>query len=243
MTLSSRTTTWLSLVLTMSTGPCCDDTVEFVTLSLSDFVYDDEGYATIGDTVTVWSSAETLGSPSCVLYVSRSTPGFEYPVEPDRFVFSSSDPEVASFADLGFLSAHAAGQTLLTSTTQDVSSAEFQFTVSPPVSSISVTAGPSNVAVGDTIQVDVRALDESGEDVPGAHANIVLVPGTDDRARWDYSSIPRPFGQYYATPFSRRFVAARGGVLLITAIAAHLNGRPYVVGDTARVEIFADRRR
>ena len=92
------------------------------------------GNVDVGDTMTVWAGATTepLSWPSCVLYVSRPTESFDWPVRPERFSFTSSNPDVASIDEKGFLVALSAGETLLTAASAGVTSLGLLLTVRSP---------------------------------------------------------------------------------------------------------------
>jgi hypothetical protein len=117
-----RSTLGVLILVWGATGACCGDSVDAVEFSLTFPGSADRDSLTVGDTATVWAGA-IAGTdwPSCVLYVSRETSRYTWPVEPDRFAFQSSDTSVATFGPAGFLTARREGETLLTVTTQSVS--------------------------------------------------------------------------------------------------------------------------
>ncbi len=228
---------WSVATLIVATS-CCGDSVGGVELALTLPGSEQFGYATVGDTATVWAGANTGQDwPTCMLYVSRATPSYSWPVEPERFVFRSTDPAVAEFGASGHLTVRGAGQTRLTAEAKGVSSPELLLAISPPVSSLRVTATPSQVRVGEGLDVRVVALSDEMVEVNDAYARAVLVTPTDSLASWDYSALRLPLPEYYPTPVSARVIARRPGVLLITAVGGHLPGRSPVLGDTVRVPI------
>ena|SRR6267143_606248 len=111
---------------------CCGDSIDLIEFSLISPGSSDRDSLTIGDTVTVWAGAVAgTGWPSCVRYVSRATPNFDWPVEPTRFVFHSSDTTVAAFGLNGLLRGLQAGETLLTASSGGATSRPLLLTVLP----------------------------------------------------------------------------------------------------------------
>ena len=71
----------------------------------------------VGDTASVW--AESRAQPSgpdamCTGYAVRAAPGYHGPIEPDRFTFASSRPDVATVTNQGLVTGLQVGQTDLT---------------------------------------------------------------------------------------------------------------------------------
>ena len=125
----------LAILLSFMVGGCCGESVGGVGVSLHYPGSSDIEFLTVGDTLTVWAGADTGPEwPSCMLYVSRATPGFTWPVEPERFVFHSSDTTVAAFGANGFLTARGVGETILTASVGSVTNRGLLLKVTDAVS-------------------------------------------------------------------------------------------------------------
>ena len=113
--------------------------------------------------------------------------------------------------------------------------------VGPAIAALRITATPLPAHVGDTINVQLDALDHGGSALAGAEVQLLdfAVP-SDSLARWMRTSrVPRPFPSYtFQSPLSDRLVLLRPGVLRIVASAPHDAGqRPRYIADTLTVTI------
>jgi hypothetical protein len=192
-------------------------------------------YAWLGDTITAYVTAGTNPvSLFCyhVLYTSMTAPL--------RFRYTSTDATVATVSERGLFTGRALGVTRLVATTAGISDSLWVI-VAPALASLRVTATPGTARVGDTITVQVDALDADGAPIIGAQVQSPqLIPPSDRLAIWLPNDRPYPpFPSYtYPTPVVDRLVVQQIGVLAVVAVAPHDTGRPiHYVADSAIVSI------
>lgn len=138
------------------TGPA-PDAIVLVGIALGSPGYIPDAYLTVGDQDTVWSQVYTGGWPSHIKYDSE--------IDPKRFQFSSSNPQVATVDVNGILTTHGIGTTVLHASTGGVESPPLTLTVSPAAAQLVMDPAELIGKVGDTLAVAIRALDSNGQSV------------------------------------------------------------------------------
>ncbi len=202
---------------------CCGDDVHVVTLAFNPQVGLETSYAWVGDTITLYAAASSdPTSMFCFreLYNSNEAP--------QRFYFRSTDSAVATLSDRALFTAHAAGVSRLITASGGITDTTWAI-VSPPFAAFRITVTPLTAGVGDTVTVQVDALDGSGAAVDGALARPAqLEPPSNKLATWVPN--PRPSTIYpndeFPTPLVDRLVVRGSGVITILAAASHDSGRP-----------------
>jgi hypothetical protein len=219
-------TVLVGAVAAAATG-CCGDDVRTV-----DVAFGPEGvvwpsYAWLGDTITLYASADRATNLVCPpeLYNSISAP--------ERFRYSSTDTTVATVTSRGLLAARALGVTRVVAISAGISS-DLPVIVSPPFASLHITVTPATGRVGDTITVRADALDSNGAAVPGGQVGgFALLRPSDTLATWLPNGRPSPPVPYrtFPAPIVDRLVLQHPGVVKILVAAPHDAGRPlrYVI--------------
>ena len=88
----------------------------------------------VGDTASVFAEAGYEGSTPdnrCGRYGSRAAPQYSGDVQPDKFTFQSSRPDVATVTNQGLVTGVQVGQTDITATAEGVVSRPLRITVDP----------------------------------------------------------------------------------------------------------------
>ena len=204
---------------------CCDDHIRAASTSFVPNLWLGTSYAWVGDTAGLYAAA--LSDPGnsaiwCtgVVYTSIEQPG--------RFQYASTNPAVAFIDERARFVALQAGVTGVVTTTGGVMDT-MHVIVGPAIASLRISATPLPARVGDTISVQLDALDHGGAAIGGAEVQLLdFALGSDSLARWIRTSrVPRPFPSYtFQSPLSDRLVLLRSGVLRIVASAPHDVGEP-----------------
>ena len=216
---------------------CCDDHIRAASTSFLPDLWLGTSYAWVGDTVGLYAAA--LSDPgnsaiwcSGVVYTSTEQPG--------RFQYATTNPAVALIDERARFVALQAGVTGVITTTGGVMDT-MHVIVGPAIASLRITATPLPARVGDTIGVQLDALDHGGSAVGGAEVQLLdFAVWSDSLARWIRTSrAPRPFPSYtFQSPLSDRLVLLRPGVLRIVASAPHDVGQPpRYIADTLTLTI------
>jgi hypothetical protein len=211
--------------LALFAAGCCNDHVTGASTSLSPDLLLGWYVVWVGDTARTYSAATSAPSQQPIwcdntVYTSHD--------QPRRFTYTTIDPTVATIDEFGRLAAHAPGQTGIVTTTAGISDTTVVI-VGPAFASLRITVSPQFAHVGDTVSVQLEALDAAGAAVPGAEAYLVEIDNyRDSLATWIRTARPtRPFpAATVQTPFTDRLVLERTGVLRIVAIAPHDTSRP-----------------
>jgi hypothetical protein len=159
---------------------------------------------TTGTVDTILAQAYTSGWPSSIAYDSRD--------EPRRFRYSSSHPAVASVDLDGIVTLNTPGTTTLSAFTAGKTSFPLVLEVEPRARELRMTPAAFDVAVGDTVSVNVTARNEAGADVAGVHFYV-----STDEAYW--TVLGRPVDMYGSvkTPRLVRFRANSPGRVVVSA--------------------------
>lgn len=216
---------------------CCDDHVSDASTSL--FPNLSIGYysAWVGDTTPLYSAALSISSSSpiwCdnVVYSSEDHPG--------RFQYATTDPAAGIVDERGRFVALAVGRTGIVTTTAGVRDTTF-VTVGPAFASLRISVTPQSVRVGDTVTVQLDALDGTGAGVTGAEVFLVWIDNPrDSLAMWIRTlRAERPFpSTTFQAPLTDRLVLQRPGVLRLVASAPHDTGlTPVYPADTLSLTI------
>lgn len=218
---------------------CCSDHVSYASTSL--LPNGAQGYynAWVGDTAPLFSAA--LSDPSdgplwCdnTVYSSRDQPG--------RFQYATTDPTVGIVEERGRFVALAVGRAGIVTTTAGFRDTTFVI-VGPAFASLRISVTPVPLRVGDTVTVQLDALDDVGAVVTGAEVDLLeIVNGSDSLAMWlRMVREPRPYPSLtFQAPLTDRLVLQRTGVLRIVASAPHDTHQPFrYVADTLSVMITA----
>jgi len=211
---------------------CCGDDVRLVSFSFDPGLGMSTSYAWVGDTMTMYAGGFASGTTFfCTTHEEYNS--FQ---SPQRFQFTSTDAAVATLSELGLFTARAAGVTRLAATTAGIKN-ELWVVVSPSFAKLQITITPTTVRVGDTVTVQVNALDSTGAVVTGVQATGPgLVESSDKLATW-ISRSPRSQAQYpniaFPTPFLDRLVMRGAGRVALEVAVPHDATRP-------RLHYFAD---
>jgi hypothetical protein len=118
---------------------CCDDTIATVDLWVRAPGLT-EAELLVGDTVSLvaWASAEGQGGASCNLYDASTAP--------EKFTFSSSDPDVVAIDERGFLSALSEGVANVSALAEGVDSNDVVVTVIDQSAAVTSASTPSATA-------------------------------------------------------------------------------------------------
>ncbi|HEV8382330.1 MAG TPA: hypothetical protein VGQ29_12125 [Gemmatimonadales bacterium] len=119
--------------------------------------------------------------------------------------------------------AQGVGRTGVITTTAGVTDTTF-IIVGPTFASLRIAATPLPARVGDTITVQLDAVDGVGAVVTGAEMSLLETAGqSDSLAEWIRSvRAPRPFPSVtFQSPLVDRLVLRRAGVVRIVAVAPH----------------------
>lgn len=221
--------TVVALPLAFTLAGCCPDDVRLVSVEPS-------FYNWVGDTIPVMATAFAEPRLLClgVVYTSET--------DPMQFWYTSSDTAVASLGVRGgqvILTARAPGWTWLVAVSENVASDSMPVVVSPAIASLRVTFTPATGQVGDTITVQLDALDSLGAAITNALVwPLALIPQSDTLATW--LTPHSPYGPAWYTPVVDRFVAQHAGVVRVVAAAPHSVG--WVergIADTVTLSILA----
>jgi hypothetical protein len=192
-------------------------------------------YAWVGDVVPLYSVALSNTSTiwcDGVVYSSQE--------ERRRFQYTTTDPAIGTVDELGRFSALAVGRTGIITTTAGVRDTSF-VTVGPAFASLRISVTPLPARVGDTITVQLDALDDSGSAVPGAEVGLVWIDNAADSLAVLLRTVraERPFPSYtFQTPLSDRLILQRPGELRLVAVAPNDTRQPlHYVADTLTVTI------
>ncbi len=215
----------VALVAGVVAAGCCDDHVVSVGTSLDPNLSIGFYYTWVGDTAKLYAAA--LSDPSrsaifCSVEVYTSTD------QPGRFQYSTTDPTVGIVDERGRFIAQGVGRTGVIASTAAVTDTTF-IIVGPAFASLRIVATPLPAHVGDTITVQLDALDGAGAVVAGAEVSLLEMEGrSDSLAGWIRSiRAPRPFPSVtFQSPLVDRLVLRRAGVLRIVAIAPHDTSQP-----------------
>jgi hypothetical protein len=174
--------------------------VALVSLAFRPELFVSPSYAWIGDTVTLYAAAGTDPTSwfcSRVLYTAA--------MEQQRFQFSSTDTNVAVINGRALFTARTPGVTRLVAASAGLSDTLWTI-VGPAFASLRVTVTPATAHVGDSLTVEVDALDPSGAVVLGAEIQRPqLLPPSDKLATWLPSDRPyRGFSFIHVSCSDRR---------------------------------------
>ncbi len=228
-----------ALVAGVVAAGCCDDHVRGASTSFLADLTLGTNYAWVGDTVGLYASALSESGNNAiwcsgVVYTSADQPG--------RFQYATTNPAVAIIDERARFVALHDGVTGIVTTTAGVRDT-MQVIVGPAIASLHVSATPLPARVGDTLIVQLDAIDRAGAVLDGAEVQLVdFALGSDSLARWIRTSrAPRPFPSItFLSPLSDRLVLLGPGVLRLVAAAPHDVGRPpRYVADTLTLTIIA----
>jgi hypothetical protein len=233
MLLRTASTATIGVLLTA----CCGDDVRLVSLAFRPELLVSPSYAWVGDTITLYAAASTDPTSllcSRVLYTAET--------EPQRFHFSSTDTGVGAINGRALFIARTLGVTRLVAVSAGISDSLWVI-VAPAFTSLRVTVTPPTAHVGDTLTVQVDALDATGSVMLGAQVQRPqLLPPSDKLATWLPNDRPSPpFPSYtFPTPVIDRLVIHQAGVLAVLAAAPHDSGRPlHYVADSVFMTVTA----
>jgi hypothetical protein len=206
-----------------ASGPeCARDAVAAVGLTLGFPGYVSDAFLTVGDRDTVRAQAYTRGWPSYVKYDSHG--------EPRRFVYSSSDPQVATVDADGIVVTARPGTTMLRAATAGAVSLPMALTVAPPAVELRATPLMLQAELGDVLAIAVSAVDEHGADVAGVIFDVVP-----DTTVWTVVSRPAEGSWRLETPRILHVRASRAGTVRLLAYsqneraAARLQANPVLI--------------
>jgi hypothetical protein len=215
---------------------CCDDEVRDVSTSFSPVVWVGYSYTWVGDTATVY--ADAIADPTQGLFCSGLV--YSSAAEPRRFHLASTDTTIATVNDRALFTARAVGRMGIVTTTAGVSDT-LPVVVGPAFASLRITPTPATARVGDTLTLQLDAVDSTGTVVTGAEVQLLeLLRPSDSLAVWIRSDrAPRPFPSItFQSPVFDRLVLLRPGVLRVLAAAPHDTGRPLrYVADTVIISV------
>jgi hypothetical protein len=216
---------------------CCSDDVRLVSLAFRPELFISPSYAWAGDTITLYAAASTDPTSmfcSRVLYTAET--------EPQRFRFSATDTGVGTINGRALFTARALGVTRLVASSAGISDSLWVI-VAPAFTSLRVTVTPPTARLGDTLTIQVDALDATGSVLLSAQVQRPqLLPPSDKLATWLPNDRPSPpFPSYtFPTPVIDRLVVEQSGVLAVLAAAPHDSGRPLrYVADTVFITVTA----
>jgi hypothetical protein len=116
---------WVLCILTFATAGCgCSDipvTVE------AEFVQQQGTVLQVGDTATIRARVLNSGDLVCVRYASLA--GYGGPIQPDRFTYESSRPDVATVSNHGLVTALQPGVTIIKVSAERLTSSPISVTV------------------------------------------------------------------------------------------------------------------
>jgi hypothetical protein len=215
----------VALVAGVVAAGCCDDHVLAVSTSLDPNLSIGFYYTWVGDMASLYAAALSDPSRSAIfcsveVYTSTNQPG--------RFQYSTTDPTVGIVDERGRFIAQGVGRTGVITSTAGVTDTTF-IIVGPAFASLRIVATPLPAHVGDTITLQLDALDEAGAVVTGAEVSLLETERqSDSLAGWIRSiRAPRPFPSVtFQSPLVDRLVLRRAGVVRIVAVAPHDTNRP-----------------
>jgi hypothetical protein len=217
---------------------CCNDDVRDVSTSFSPVVWVGYSYTWIRDTATLYAAA--LADPTTSLFCSGLV--YNSTGDPKRFQFASTDTTIATVNDRGLFTARAVGRMGVVTTTAGLSDTLPVF-VGPAFASLRITPTPATARVGDTLTLQLDAVDGTGTVVTGADVQLLeLLRPSDSLAAWIRSDrAPRPFPSItFQSPVIDQLVLLRPGVLRVVAAAPHDTGRPLrYIADTVIISVAA----
>lgn len=204
---------------------CCNDHVTGASTSLLPDLLLISYNVWVGDTARTYSAAITDPGHQPIwcdntVYTSQD--------QPQRFRYATTDQMVGTIDQTGRFSALARGRTGIVTTTGGVSSTTVVI-VGPPIASLRITVTPQPARVGDTVTVELDALDPTGAVVPGAEVYLPEIDNwSDSLATWIRTARAAPLfpASTFQAPLADRLVLQRAGVLRIVAIAPHDIGKP-----------------
>lgn len=204
---------WVLIVALLAPLQACDLFREFgnpdgpvrgvaITLELPGHV--SHAFLTVGDRDTIRAQAYTGGWPSYTRYDSSS--------EPRRFLYSSSNPEVASVTLEGIVETRSVGATTLVASADGITSLPLLLTVSPSANSFVAEPDSIAVAVGESFTVSLKALDASNQSVRGVVFNVGV-----DTTYWAVTSMPNEGTWMLQTPTRLHLTGKMAGRVRIIA--------------------------
>ena len=200
--------------------------VEGVSISLEFPGQVSRAVLTTGTVDTILALAYTSGWPSSIAYDSRD--------EPRRFRYSSSHPAVASVDLDGIVRLNTAGRTTLSAFTAGKTSFPLVLEVEPRAHELRMTPRAFDVAVGDTVTVNVSARDEAGADIAGVHFYV-----STDGTYWTVVGRPIDTQGSLATPRLVRFRANMPGRVRISVNSWNDRASDRPSPDSATIDVRA----
>lgn len=220
-----------AIVAAFLTAACCDEGVHSVDLYISHGAQ--TTYLWPGDTTTAYVIAGTDSKFPCYheLYNSKD--------RPDAFSYQLSDSSVVTISKTGLMTARKLGVSTVAATSVGVHGIFLPVViVVPPVASIRLTMAPASMRVGDTVSINVDALDDGGRAVPNAQLAFYLARTLDSVAV--FVSAPSSTRPYASVPAPRavRVRALRTGSFTFVAQAPR-GAAGFGVTDSVRVTVAA----
>jgi len=166
------------------------------------------GFLTIGDIDTVRAQASVAGWPGKIKYDSDTAP--------QRFEYSSSNPQVARVDSRGVLTAVSQGVTTLRASIEGVQSHPLTLTVSPVAAQLLAEPGSISAATGDSLTITISAVDGNGHAVIGVPFNIFP-----DTAYWSVVSPPAEGSWNLRTPMTLHLTAKTEGTVRLMTGSLH----------------------
>lgn len=121
-----RLAPWILCVLAFATAGCgCSDIPANVE---AEFVQQGT-VLQVGDTATIRARVLNSGDLQCIRYASLA--GYGSPLEPDRFTYESSRPDIATVSNHGLVTALQPGVTNIRVSAEGLTSAPISVTVDP----------------------------------------------------------------------------------------------------------------
>ncbi len=210
-----------SLLLTgagLAFAGCCDESINAIVLwpPPSAPPLTSPALFFVGDSLAMVATADSKPGIPCFRYLYSSA------TDPDRFGFRSTDTTVASVSPNGVVAARSLGAATISTTTKGFTTSLSVF-VEPRFASLRVSVPSAPASVGDTLTVNVDALDAAGNEVPGVYVAIIEESAIDSVIAFVKPSPAPSFQSTLPTPLTLLLRVVKPGIAVLGLHAPHVS--------------------